>query len=978
MPEATDAAEQKWAGDLATRVKEQRDEVKSLRGKIVPESPTYTLAEFAGVHKRWYAFQSKAQEEQDPNVRLALDLMGEPYKLMGMDIGNAAVAAEAGIARGMFMNMAVDVLDKSLGGGSSTQFGGQIARQGPTRQAKVGGTAQAPEYDYGELYPAGSHAPGRSGEVGSRKDLASTRASETATGFSAVSMLPADLQPAAARGAGLTAGPDVPLVGMRKVDAQEGWSYLVSVFGGPARDTLVAREHKVVPPDVANYLLARQQQLRTLEQLHVPRVGGASFKGRPIGGTPLGSTATRGGGVEAAGATATERYLGGELSPKAPDEVADLQKTLTEQRAATGVRPGLGAPSSKPQDAVGLLVGDLRRYLDAFFGERQDLAWRLAAIFHIANEEHQVGAQLMKLLEAGTIADMITEAIKISAAMMALQMLGPLGAIAAAAYAGYLRSQGVSSVTALITIASFCHSAGDADSLTRARAWAYMARNVADDAAELFENMVTSPVTAGMHALAGKTPATPRELADGLAPLMKDPAARKALLADLDARIEKLQDAQAKSGTVDPELPGLLAFRDGLMGRSTPEGTKAADEALIGAQSDVRVEKLAGEHTRSKLDVAAMQGALGDLAAHVPLVENSALTGNEVRVRYNDAGGLRVEVGPKAQPEHVRRHVETVRALRRYEGVTGRMLRLVSKVRQLITGHPAYKTAGFEAKLEVQKLRSIITELEANKAAIEAKADRLTGGAKIDLSVEAAAIGKEIANLEGQVARHEANVDSYAAGRGFVAAEDTTPPSKGAETRAEALRARAVAAAPAARGALAAAIGPVGGKLVDLEYEIKTQESLARKINDRSTERGKQTEASLNKAAGKVNDALRYTALFDGAAYLEGYKAAKTAMEAAGYKFVKEGNAWAEPGRFGGGQYRGINATFKTPDGLEFEVQFHTVESHAMKQETHPLYEEIRDPKTPKARKLELEDEQRRRWGTVPYPAGIPNPAGGR
>jgi hypothetical protein len=98
-------------------------------------------------------------------------------------------------------------------------------------------------------------------------------------------------------------------------------------------------------------------------------------------------------------------------------------------------------------------------------------------------------------------------------------------------------------------------------------------------------------------------------------------------------------------------------------------------------------------------------------------------------------------------------------------------------------------------------------------------------------------------------------------------------------------------------------------------------------------------------------------------------------MVAAGYTFVKEGNAWAEPERFGGG-YRGINATFRTKDGLEFEVQFHTPESHDMKVETHPLYKEIRNPKTEAGRRKELEEQQRKHWSTVPYPAGITNPAG--
>jgi hypothetical protein len=968
LPETTDDAEQRWAGDLADRVTQQRDQVKSLRNRILPESPNYSLVEFAGVHKRWWAFQSQAQEEQDPGVRMALGLLGEPYKIMGTDLGSTVVSAEAGIARGMLMNMAVDVLAGSLGGGSTTQFGGALKRAGPSRSQKVTGEATAPRYAFGELYPAGAHDPGRAGETGSASDLAGQKAAWTSTGFSGVAMLPPMFQPPAARGAGLTTGPDVPLVGMRRVSAFEGWSYLVDVFGGPGRDVLISREHKVVPPEVVQYLLARQQQVATLATPHTPEAGGKR----------LGSAATRSRGVEGAMATATETYLGGEAGPKVPEEVERLHDVMGEQQKATGVS-GPTSKAARPEAAIGALVGDMRTYLDGFFAEHQDMAWRLAAIFHIANTEHNVGAQLMKLLEGETLMNMVKEAIKISGIMMGLQLLGPLGNLAAAAYSAHLRSQGVSNVTALISIAAFCHRAADADSLMVARAWGYAARNIADDAAELFENMVTSPVSAAMEHIGDrvKGAGTPRELADGLAPLMKDPVARKQLMADLDARIEALHAQEAITGKVDPELASLVAFKDGLLGRSTIEGAKASDEALPGMRTDTRVDKLTAEHTRSTKDVKALETALGELNGKVPLVQNPDLPGNEVRVRYGDKGGLRVEVGRTAQPEHVRRHVDTVKALRRYEGVTGRIFQLGSKISGLITGHPSYGQVGFEARLEVKKLRSIQAELEAGKAAIEAKADRLTGDAKVDLDAESAAITREIAHIEGQLTRHEADLASYEPGRGWVAAENTEVkvPEAVAE-RARALRAKAEAAAPGVRGALDSAVVANGGKLVDLEFELKELDSLSRKINDRSSERGPQTPKSIDKAASKINDALRYTVVYDGANYLDGYNRTKAALEAAGYTFVRESNAWAEPERFGGG-YRGINATFKTKDGLEFEVQFHTPESHDMKVETHPLYEEFRAKGTSEERKKEINEEQRRRWGGVPYPAGIPAPGGG-
>ena len=177
---------------------------------------------------------------------------------------------------------------------------------------------------------------------------------------------------------------------------------------------------------------------------------------------------------------------------------------------------------------------------------------------------------------------------------------------------------------------------------------------------------------------------------------------------------------------------------------------------------------------RTPADWERMQGALGDLAEKVPINEGADLTGNAVRVHYGADGDLRIRVGPEATAEHIRRHLPTVRMLRRYEGVLGRLLRLLSRARSLLTGYPPYGSAGFEARAEITKLSGIIDELEARLTAVQTRADRMLGEPPSRARAEADAITGEIEALQKQLARFETEVDSLRPGRGYVAAESTT------------------------------------------------------------------------------------------------------------------------------------------------------------------------------------------------------------
>ena len=167
--------------------------------------------------------------------------------------------------------------------------------------------------------------------------------------------------------------------------------------------------------------------------------------------------------------------------------------------------------------------------------------------------------------------------------------------------------------------------------------------------------------------------------------------------------------------------------------------------------------------------------ALGDLQGRVEIFEDPSLEGTwTVRIRYNE-GRVRLEVGDQARPRHIRSHVEMVRQLRRYEGIMGRIRIFLHDVRAILTRSPRFGTEGFEARLEVQKLRRIIIELEAIQDQIDQRLARLSADASLAATrTEQQAIARELTSMREQLARHEAEVNSVTHGRGYVAAEDTT------------------------------------------------------------------------------------------------------------------------------------------------------------------------------------------------------------
>lgn len=115
------------------------------------------------------------------------------------------------------------------------------------------------------------------------------------------------------------------------------------------------------------------------------------------------------------------------------------------------------------------------------------------------------------------------------------------------------------------------------------------------------------------------------------------------------------------------------------------------------------------------------------------------------------------------------------------------------------------------------------------------------------------------------------------------------------------------------------------GRLEGLDFRIKTLESLSRKIK-------KEPKA-------KMRDVLRYTEVSMTKTLFKDYEQTMHLLEEKGYKITAIKNTWNKIESV----YKGVNTNIRTPEGYEFELQFHTKESFNLKNgKLHELYEKQR------------------------------------
>lgn len=119
-------------------------------------------------------------------------------------------------------------------------------------------------------------------------------------------------------------------------------------------------------------------------------------------------------------------------------------------------------------------------------------------------------------------------------------------------------------------------------------------------------------------------------------------------------------------------------------------------------------------------------------------------------------------------------------------------------------------------------------------------------------------------------------------------------------------------------------------QMAGLEYRLKTEDSLVRKIAKDADEKS----VSLEEADNKIRDVLRCTMVREEKTFTNGYFATQDALIKNGYRIKRVKNTWKD-----GAVYKGVNTIIADSHGNEFELQFHTRKSLEVKEgELHKLY----------------------------------------
>jgi hypothetical protein len=126
-----------------------------------------------------------------------------------------------------------------------------------------------------------------------------------------------------------------------------------------------------------------------------------------------------------------------------------------------------------------------------------------------------------------------------------------------------------------------------------------------------------------------------------------------------------------------------------------------------------------------------------------------------------------------------------------------------------------------------------------------------------------------------------------------------------------------------------------GMEMSGLDYRMKAEKSIARKIDAEAESAG----ISREQAAASMSDIIRYTMLAPTDGYVDSVNSVVADMQAKGYQ-TRIKNYWES-----GDPYQGINVAVIGPDGTAFELQFHTPESHDAKEPIHKDYEVYRESK---------------------------------
>jgi hypothetical protein len=146
------------------------------------------------------------------------------------------------------------------------------------------------------------------------------------------------------------------------------------------------------------------------------------------------------------------------------------------------------------------------------------------------------------------------------------------------------------------------------------------------------------------------------------------------------------------------------------------------------------------------------------------------------------------------------------------------------------------------------------------------------------------------------------------------------------------------------------------------KFALKSPDRFKEKLAGRIADEPWARAAEL---AAEIHDAVRYTYLCKDEHYSDGVRQVHGALEDQGFELELRRNSWDNE------EYKGVNSRWRDPASSQtFEVQFHTDESWAAKQQTHVAYELIASATTPANEKELLRDYQREVSASVRIPPG--------
>lgn len=205
-------------------------------------------------------------------------------------------------------------------------------------------------------------------------------------------------------------------------------------------------------------------------------------------------------------------------------------------------------------------------------------------------------------------------------------------------------------------------------------------------------------------------------------------------------------------------------------------------------------------------------------------------------------------------------------------------------------------------------------------------------------------VRKECSNAYSAIKKEDVDIDKVKQRGGCDDAE-----AQACVKLADNIFAKASAAEPQITNDVVSAVAANSGQMYGLSHRMKQTTSMAGKISADAKEDG----ISIEAAASKIKDSVRYTAIFEDGDFVAGYNSVKSELEAKGYTETRCKNFF-QMYSDGTSCQKAVQCVYTNKEGLSFELQFHTYSTQGAKNVNHPFYEEQRAATTTDRRKSQL------------------------